>query len=121
MILKIFERPKIIIDYLFQAEHDLNAVLLSNQNSSIPANFSLDLMSFALRCYEIILNNFGDIFRTHLPLKEFVQLSTRHRRDLLTWHDRPLLHSRKSPSVPRRQLPGHQCGIFDRSPHAARG
>jgi hypothetical protein len=32
-------------------------------------------MSFALRCYEIILNNSGDIVRTHLPLKEFVELS----------------------------------------------
>jgi hypothetical protein len=64
MIPKIFEKPKIIINYLFQAEEDLDAIVLSNQNSSIPIDFSLGLMSFALRCYEIILNNSGDIFRT---------------------------------------------------------
>jgi hypothetical protein len=51
---------------------DLDAMLLSNQNSSIPTDFSLDLMSFAIRRYEIILNNSGDVFRTHLPLKEFM-------------------------------------------------
>jgi hypothetical protein len=56
--------------YLFQAENDLDAILLSNQNSSIPIDFSLDLVSFALTCDEIIPNNSGDIFRTHLPLKE---------------------------------------------------
>jgi hypothetical protein len=33
-------------------------------------------MRFALRCDEIILNHSGDIFRTHLPLKEFVELSS---------------------------------------------
>jgi hypothetical protein len=71
MIPKLFERSKIIIDYLFQAEQDLDEILLSNQNSSIPTDLSLDLMSSALRCHEIILNNSGDIFRTHLPLKEF--------------------------------------------------
>jgi hypothetical protein len=72
MIPKIFERPKIIINSLYQAEEDLDAIILSNQNYSIPTDFSLDLMSFALRCYEIILNHFGDIFRTHLPLTAFV-------------------------------------------------
>jgi hypothetical protein len=72
MIPKIFERPMIIIYFLFQTGSNLGAILLSHQNSSIPIDFSLDLMSFALRCYEIILNNSGDIFRTHLPLKEFV-------------------------------------------------
>jgi hypothetical protein len=72
MIPEIFERIKIIIDYLFQAEQDLDVILLFNQNSSIPTDFSLDLMSLALRCYEIILNDSGDIFRTRLPLKELV-------------------------------------------------
>jgi hypothetical protein len=71
---QIFEKPKIIIDSQSQADSDLDATLLSNQNSSIPTDFSLDLMSFALRSYEIILNNSGDIFRAHLPLKEFVAL-----------------------------------------------
>jgi hypothetical protein len=72
MIPKIFERLKIIIDYLFQAESDLDAILLFNQNSFIPTDFSLDLMSLTLRCYDIVLNNSGDIFRIHLPLTEFV-------------------------------------------------
>jgi hypothetical protein len=63
-----------MMEYVFQAEEDLDAIILSNQNSSIPTDFSLDLMSFALRCYVFILNNSGDIFRTHLPLKEFVWL-----------------------------------------------
>jgi hypothetical protein len=31
-------------------------------------------MNFALRCYEIILNNISDIFRTHIALKEFARL-----------------------------------------------
>jgi hypothetical protein len=57
MIPKSFERPKIILDCLFQAKSDFHAILLSNQNSSLPTDFSLDLMSFAFRCYEIILNN----------------------------------------------------------------
>jgi hypothetical protein len=72
MIPKILERLKSILDYLFQPESDLDAILLFNQNSSIPTDFSLNLMSFALRCYEIILNNSGDIFRALLLLREFV-------------------------------------------------
>jgi hypothetical protein len=74
MIPKIFKRPKIIIDYLFQAEWYLGATFLPNQNYSIRTDFKMDLMSVALRCCEIILKNSVDIFSIYLPLKEFVEL-----------------------------------------------
>jgi hypothetical protein len=88
MIPKIFETPKIIIDYLFQVESDLDATFLSNQNSSISADLSLDLMTFALRYSKIILNISGDIFRTHPSQGVYVALfrSTFQPLRLLGFH-----------------------------------
>jgi hypothetical protein len=99
MIPKIFERPKIIIDYKFQAEQDLDAILLPNQNSCVPPDFSLDLMSFALRCYEIILNNSGDIFRTHLSQRVYVAVRSQKYRNGIN-------HQKSHPAITSHFLTG---------------